>query len=82
MQSFTQQEAVVKDSPEKPLSNSSVEPRFGPRPMNLEPSDRRLLLTSTLGLFLRRARHGIAVTSSDLIRLLPYCDDPSPRASI
>jgi hypothetical protein len=45
--------------------------------VRLDPSDRRLLFTATLGLYLRRARHGIAVTAQDLIRLTEYADPDS-----
>jgi hypothetical protein len=38
-------------------------------------SDRRLLLTCTLRLFLRRLQRGHAVTSRDLVNLAPYGDD-------
>jgi hypothetical protein len=44
----------------------------------LSPSDRRLLLISSLSLLLKRARHNFAVTSDDLTRLAPYADSPSP----
>jgi hypothetical protein len=44
---------------------------------HLSAEDRRLLLISSLSLFLRRARHGICVTPDDLIRLVPYADSPS-----
>ena len=44
------------------------------RPVLLSPGDRRLLLTSTLGVLLRRARHGTQVTAEDLLRLVPYAD--------
>ena len=46
---------------------------------HLSTSDRRLLLISTLSLFLRRARHGIAVTQDDLSRLSVYGDPPRNR---
>lgn len=49
------------------------------RTEELSPSDRRLILVSTLTQFLRRARHGFAVTSADLIRLTRYADPPRSR---
>jgi hypothetical protein len=49
-----------------------------PRETHLSRSDRRLLLISSLTLFLRRARHGHSVTSEDLIRLAAY-GDPTDR---
>jgi hypothetical protein len=50
------------------------------RESHLSRSDRRLLLISSLTLFLRRARHGYPVTSDDLVRLAAYgapADSPS-----
>jgi hypothetical protein len=44
------------------------------RPVLLSPSDRRLLLISTLCLLLRRSRRGAPVTAQDLLRLIPYAD--------
>lgn len=41
-------------------------------------ADRRLLLISSLTLFLRRARHGYAVSSTDLLRLADYGDPTDP----
>jgi hypothetical protein len=40
----------------------------------LSPSDRRLLLSAALSLYLRRLRHGQEVTSDDLIRASRYGD--------
>lgn len=44
------------------------------RGTQLSHSDRRVLLISSLTLFLRRARHGHPVTSEDLVRLASYGD--------
>jgi hypothetical protein len=46
----------------------------------LSQSDRRVLLISSLTLFLRRARHGFAVTEADLLRLASYGDPADPPA--
>jgi len=67
--------AVADQSQEaRPVFSSDV-PR-GFQPVDLSPSDRRLLLRSTLGLFLRRLRHGIPVLKGDLLGLATYADDP------
>jgi len=51
------------------------------RPVFLSQSDRRLL-PSTLCLLLKRSRHGVPVTTADLLRLVPYADpDASPEAA-
>lgn len=47
----------------------------------LTKTDRRLLVAATLRLFLRRIRHGISVTSDDLLHLAPYADPPEERAA-
>lgn len=48
---------------------------------DLAPSDRKLLLKSTLGLFLRRLNHNIPVTARDVISLAPYADPEQVGAS-
>jgi hypothetical protein len=45
-----------------------------PREAQLGRSDRRVVLISSLTLFLRRARRGHPVTSEDLVRLAAYGD--------
>ena len=50
------------------------------RPVRLSATDRRLFFTASLGLLLRRSRHGIPVTASDLIRLLEYADPEAAAA--
>jgi hypothetical protein len=51
------------------------------RETSLTQADCRLLLISSLTLFLRRARHGFPVTSADLLRLASYGDPAdSPSA--
>jgi hypothetical protein len=45
-----------------------------PGEVHLSRFDRRVLLISSLTLFLRRARHGYPVTAADLIRLASYGD--------
>jgi hypothetical protein len=52
-----------------------------PREAHLSRSDRRILLISSLTLFLRRARHGHPVTSEDLVRLAHY-GDPDDSSSM
>jgi hypothetical protein len=49
---------------------------------SLSPSDQRLLLISTLGLFLRRLRHGIPVTREDLDNLARYTDAARPTGNL
>jgi hypothetical protein len=49
---------------------------------SLSPSDQRLLLISTLGLFLRRLRHGIPVTREDLDNLARYTDAAQPAGKL
>ena len=44
------------------------------RSVRLSPSERRLLLTSTLCLLLKRSRHNFPVTADDLLKLVPYTD--------
>jgi hypothetical protein len=48
---------------------------------DLSLGDRRLLLISTLGLYLRRLRHGIAVTREDISRLANYGDIVAEQAA-
>jgi hypothetical protein len=68
-----------KDSSQGAKSGSAHRPTrpCGPS-TGLSPSDRRLILISSLSLYLRRVRHNIPVTSGDLLRLAPYADSPSP----
>jgi hypothetical protein len=59
---------------DKPNFTLEVEPRQGLRGVPLSHSDRRVLLISSLTLFLWRARHGYPITSEDLVRLASYGD--------
>jgi hypothetical protein len=52
----------------------------GPFDQGLSPNDRRLLLRSSLRLFLRRLSHNVAIRRADLERLVPYGDDSAPEA--
>jgi hypothetical protein len=47
----------------------------------LSRADRRVLLISSLTLFLRRARHGYPITAADLLRLASY-GDPADAPSM
>lgn len=49
-------------------------PETSTRELSLTRADCRLLLVSSLALFLRRARCGIPITAADLVRLAAYCD--------
>ena len=50
--------------------------------LELSAVDRRLLLASSLRLYLRRLSHNIGVTAGDLLRLLPYSDPPESGESL
>jgi hypothetical protein len=50
------------------------------RHVSLSSADRRLLLTSTLCLLLKRSRHGFQVTADDLLRLIPYTEPGAATA--
>ncbi len=69
MESITQEQEVRNIF----CSSHSASRKFE-RP-DLSPSDRRLLLTSTLGLYLRRLKHGYSVSRDDLLRTADYADD-------
>jgi hypothetical protein len=79
MERITQRQSAVKDprgsfSEKKSASHQKFDCE------DLSPTERRLLLTSTLGLYLRRARHGIPLLRSDLVRLEVYADVDPPAA--
>lgn len=76
MQSVTQQDSKYKGREGSSSRNSSPGDYLA---TDLAPSDRRLLLISSLTLFLRRARHGFVVTGDDLLRLSLYADPPQPE---
>lgn len=54
----------------------------GVKAPQLSASDRHLLLIASLSLYLRRLRHGIAVTREDLTRLATYGDEPREARNI
>jgi len=72
MQSITQEQSPVKDVHRVFRDNHSAAREF--ERTDLSPNDRLLLLTSALGLFLRRLKHGIPLLRSDLVRLEVYAD--------
>ena len=74
MNVISEVEPDVKRRPN--ASTSRKHPRNISLAAHLAAEDRRLLLISSLTLFLRRARHGIRVSSDDLIRLASYADPP------
>jgi hypothetical protein len=80
MESITHGELAVKGLRGNFQSNYSVSPGEVEQ-ADLSPGDRRLLLISTLGLYLRRLRHGIPVTREDISRLANYGDVVAEQAA-
>lgn len=77
MESITQEQSLIKDLRRSfPAKHSDSHQKFDCT--DLSPIERRLLLTSTLGLYLRRARHGIPLLRSDMVRLEVYADVDPP----
>jgi hypothetical protein len=80
MESITHGELAVKGPGGDFQCNYSVSRGEFER-IDLSPGDRRLLLISTLGLYLRRLRHGIPVTREDISRLANYGDVVAEQAA-
>jgi hypothetical protein len=80
MESIAERQATSKGLHDDFRSNHFASSRefYG---MDLSPTERRLVLISTLGLFLRRLRHGIAIRRIDLLRLLDFADSDVEAAS-
>jgi hypothetical protein len=70
----TQRNTTVADQSQEFRLIFPSDAPIGSRPVDLSASDRRLLLTSTLGLFLRRLRHGYPLRSEEITKLAPYAD--------